>query len=307
MNKIKLVLLTGFLGAGKTTLMQSILTAYSDHKIGVIVNEFGEVNIDAVLIRRHGITMAELSNGSIFCACIKQNFLASLIEMSAKDLDYIFIEASGLADPANMTQILDSISSKTIKSYDYLGALCVIDGENFLMLYEMLPALEHQVEYSSSAIINKADLVTEDILEEISTVINRLNPAAHVFITSYCRVDIKAVIDGLTPVTREATETTNTFESRPKTFILTAEESLSSVELTDFLNEIAGDCYRIKGFSETDDGNIEISAVGVHVNCTVWPEKIAGTKIIAISAVGIKLMSSISKALENRFEGKLHF
>ena len=65
---IKLVLLTGFLGSGKTTLMQRTLEAFSDKKIGVIVNEFGSVNIDAVLLKRDGIQMAELSNGSIFCA-----------------------------------------------------------------------------------------------------------------------------------------------------------------------------------------------------------------------------------------------
>ncbi len=84
--------------------MKSILSEFSDARAGVIVNEFGEVNIDARLIEKDGIQMAELSNGSIFCACIKDKFVDSLIEMSYKDMDYIFIEASGLADPANMEQ-----------------------------------------------------------------------------------------------------------------------------------------------------------------------------------------------------------
>ena len=88
-------------------MMQEILTAYSDKKTGVIVNEFGEINIDAKLIQKDGVQMAELSNGSIFCACIKDKFVDSLIELSYKDLDYLFIEASGLADPANMNQILE--------------------------------------------------------------------------------------------------------------------------------------------------------------------------------------------------------
>lgn len=79
-------------------MMQEILTVYSDKKTGVIVNEFGEINIDARLIQKDGVQMAELSNGSIFCACIKDKFVDSLIELSYKDLDYLFIEASGLAD-----------------------------------------------------------------------------------------------------------------------------------------------------------------------------------------------------------------
>ena len=68
---IQIVLLSGFLGAGKTTLMQRLLDTYKDNKIGVIINEFGEINIDAKLVERDGIDIAELSNGSIFCACIK--------------------------------------------------------------------------------------------------------------------------------------------------------------------------------------------------------------------------------------------
>jgi len=117
-NMIKLVLLTGFLGTGKTTLMKSILDTYKD-KVGVIVNEFGEVNIDAALIKKDGIKMTELTNGSIFCACIKENFISGLIEMSAIDIEYLFIGASGLADPANMTQILNSIELRTKNKYDY--------------------------------------------------------------------------------------------------------------------------------------------------------------------------------------------
>ena len=99
---IQIVLLSGFLGAGKTTLMQRLLDTYKDHKIGVIINEFGEINIDAKLVSREGIDIAELSNGSIFCACIKDKFVDGLIAMSKTDIEYLFIEASGLADPSNM-------------------------------------------------------------------------------------------------------------------------------------------------------------------------------------------------------------
>ena len=86
---IQIVLLSGFLGAGKTTLMQRLLSSYEDHKIGVIINEFGEINIDARLVNRDGIEMAELSNGSIFCACIKDKFVDGLVAMSKKDIEYL--------------------------------------------------------------------------------------------------------------------------------------------------------------------------------------------------------------------------
>ncbi len=303
---IELVLLTGFLGAGKTTLLKAILDAYKDQKIGVIVNEFGKVNVDAVLLEKDGITMAELSNGSIFCACIKDNFLKSLIEMSQMNIDYLFIEASGLADPSNMPQILKAIEPKILKPYDYKGALCVVDAENFMDLYDMLPALEHQLEYSGSVIINKADLVENEKIAEISHKIGEVNPRAQVYITSYCKVNIMDIINGLVASSKEAEETTNTFESRPKTFVLSAESSLPFEDLKAFITEIADSAYRIKGFVKTHEGTIEVSAVGKNIELSPWTKPIKNSEIVVISSVGIKMLSLITKAIESHLKGKIH-
>lgn len=303
---IKLVLLTGFLGAGKTTLLKAILDAYEDQKIGVIVNEFGKVNIDAVLLEKDGIKMAELSNGSIFCACIKDNFLNSLIEMSQMNIDYLFIEASGLADPSNMPQILKTIGPKTLNSYHYKGALCVVDAENFLDLYDMLPALEHQLEYSGAVIINKADLVGTEKIAEVSHKIEEINSGAQVYITSFCRVDIKDVITSLVSSSKEAEETTNTFESRPKTFVLSAESSLPFEDLKAFITDIAESAYRIKGFVKTDQGTIEISTVGKNISLSSWTKQIKNSEIVVISSVGIKMLSLITKGIERHLKDKIH-
>jgi G3E family GTPase len=127
----EIILLTGFLGAGKTTFMRSLLDTYQDKKIGVIVNEFGERNIDGETLEKEGILMEELSNGSIFCACIKDNFLSSLIYLSKKDLEYVFIEASGLSDPSSIGQILETIKPKTVKPYSYKGAIGIVDADIF--------------------------------------------------------------------------------------------------------------------------------------------------------------------------------
>ena len=150
---IQIVLLSGFLGAGKTTLMQRLLDAYSDRKIGVIINEFGEINIDAKLVSRDGIEMAELSNGSIFCACIKDKFVDGLIAMSRTDIEYLFIEASGLADPSNMGEIVEGIRRETGGNLIIKGSVCVTDGVNFLDLVDMLPALSRQIKHANAVII----------------------------------------------------------------------------------------------------------------------------------------------------------
>ena len=106
MEKKELYVLTGFLGAGKTSFLLNILDNIKDKKIGIIQNEFGKINVDGEIVRRNGIEMTEISRGSIFCSCLKLSFVQALAEMSKKDLDYVFVESSGLADPSNIEEIL---------------------------------------------------------------------------------------------------------------------------------------------------------------------------------------------------------
>ena len=170
-----LILLTGFLGAGKTTLMKRLLDCYREKRIGVIINEFGSINIDARLVETDGVQMAELSNGSIFCACIKDRFVDSLIDMAARNLEYLFIEASGLADPASMEIILAGISHLTDNKLLYRGSICIADAENYRNLADLLPAIRSQTEYADAVILNKTDLIDCDDLEKVESLANAIS------------------------------------------------------------------------------------------------------------------------------------
>lgn len=296
---IKIVLLTGFLGAGKTTLMKEILNAYHHERIGVIVNDFGEINIDAKLLNQDGIKMAELSNGSIFCACIKDKFVDSLIEMSYQDFSYLFIEASGLADPANMNQIIAGIKNKVLNHYDYRGSVCIIDGESFTDLYEVLPAITSQLEYCGAAIVNKGDLIGEVELKRIFEILNSINQNVKTFVTSYCKVNVKEIVDELNPSRTEERESSNAASSRPTTFILKGLKEVPHKKLEAFLDEVSESAYRIKGFAKTVKGNFGISAVGKNIHIEQWDQDVENTEIVVISAVGIKIMSILTKSIES--------
>lgn len=304
---IQLILLTGFLGAGKTTLMTSLLSAYQDRKVGVIINEFGTINIDARLVEKEGIQMSELSNGSIFCACIKDKFVDSLIAMAHTDIEYLFIEASGLADPSNMPQILSGISHKTEDAYEYRGTLCIVDGESFLDLMDLLPVLERQVEYAEAVVINKADLVDEEQIHAVSQKIGELNPAAQILVTSYCRLDIPSLFEQVHPLPKEERDSLNTVASRPASFILKAKAVLPQEDLLAFLQQIAGDSYRIKGFLHTEQGEMEVSCVGRHIQIHPWTGEPQADVLVIISAVGIKMLSLITQALGPNLKDKLGF
>lgn len=294
---IKMILLTGFLGAGKTTLLKHLLDFYKDRPIGLIVNEFGEINIDAQLLKKDGITMSELSNGSIFCACIKENFIKSLIEMSSHDIEYLFIEASGLADPSNMQQILHTIKVQTVNPYDYAGSLCVLDGEAFIELFNLLPSVQNQLAYASAVIVNKEDLISSSMKSDIISQVQTVNPNVPLYFTSYCNINMNKLIQNLQPRVIESKDTTNTTESRPQTFIVKVNPSITIKELEGFLYGIAPYTFRIKGFARVGSTNYSISGVRSHIMIIPWKSDIPSSEIVLISAIGIGLTGILANLI----------
>ena len=302
-----LILLTGFLGSGKTTMMRRLLDNYADRRIGVIINEFGSINIDAQLVEKDGVQMAELSNGSIFCACIKDKFVESLIEMAWRNLEYLFIEASGLADPANMESILAGIAHRTDDGYTYRGSICIADAENYMDLADMLPAIRSQTEYAEAVILNKVDLVSPEELEDAKAGIRQFNETAEIYPTSYCDVDIRAIVDqmGVKNTHVEARESSNTWQNRANTFNLIGTQTIPMDNLMAFIDAIIGSSYRIKGFAVTDQGVKEISTVGKNIYINDWDKPVERNEIVVISSIGIAMLSHITKALDENLEGLL--
>lgn len=302
---IKLIVLTGFLGAGKTTLLKRLIEEYSDTNVGVLINEFGAINVDAEFVKDEGIDMVELSNGSIFCACIKDKFVESLIQMSAKNIEYLFIEASGLADPASMPDILRGIEHLLIKPYQYIHSLCVVDATRFIELSEVLVALNKQVNYSDLVIVNKADLIDDEEFYEINNLIKEINPETFVVKASYCDVNIKELINRPSGIGEESDASTNTPESRPTTVVLKGIKPIDIESLESFLREVSKSTYRIKGFLEGQDGPLEVSCVGEQVEVRQWKSAIDSAKLVVISSVGIKIISVVCEAIEKHAKDKI--
>lgn len=130
-GKTRLYVLTGFLGSGKTTLLLRLLTALEGRRVGVIQNEFGKLGIDGQILQRGDVEMVEINRGSIFCSCLKLSFVQALADMAKQNLDYLFVESSGLGDPSNYQEILDAAKELGGDQYDFQGAICLIDAVNF--------------------------------------------------------------------------------------------------------------------------------------------------------------------------------
>lgn len=185
--------IVGFLGSGKTTLLNHILRENHGLKIGVIVNDFGDINIDSMLVARQTDQQLELSNGCICCS-LEGNSLDDAIGQLAhigSTIDYIVIEASGLAEPSELLKLL--VNSKNDHArFDSMVA--VIDASNVLDTKEKHPSFMEQLSMSDIMILNKVDLVTPKLLKEIEGYLGFVNPKAHIIHATNGAVDSRLLL-----------------------------------------------------------------------------------------------------------------
>jgi G3E family GTPase len=293
---VKLLLLTGFLGAGKTTLLKKWLKETQSFRIGVLMNEFGDMGIDGRLIEENGLTLLEISGGSVFCACLKEDYILGLISLLSRDLDLVIVESSGMSDPSNMETVLTTVKEQAGKGYDYLGAVSIVDARYFLEQQKVIVAINRQIAYSNIVVVNKIDLQTEENLKKIEKSIHEINPKSCIFYSEYGNVALPEILNAISgrPIP-DAEESINTPENRLKTGVLTCEKPIPKTDFMSFVDAIKPYTYRIKGFLKSDKGNFEVSSVGTLSHYRHWPENIDKTEVVIISSVGIKIVSLVHR------------
>ncbi len=220
-NLVGITVLTGYLGSGKTTLMNHILKNNKDKHIALIVNDIGEVNIDEELIKDSGYIKKEdkgdvvpLSNGCI-CCTLKTDLLEQLDELiSSGKFDYILIEASGICEPLPIAQTIAVMNDST-RMYG-IPDICRLDNVVTVvdalrmsnefncgndLLKENLDEddienlLIEQIEFCNVIVLNKVSEVSSDQLNKVKGIIKALQPNAKIIETDYCNVDIDEMID----------------------------------------------------------------------------------------------------------------
>lgn len=299
-NKTKLYLLTGFLGAGKTTFLTNVLKDLPESKVAVIMNEFGKVGIDGTLIKKEGMELVEINRGSLFCSCLQLDFVSALIEMADRNMEYVFVESSGLADPSNIGEFLEAVEYSKGEVYDYSGAICLIDGVNFLDQVEDIETVERQLKFSHLVVISKVDLIDDNKLEDIKSKIREINDKADIVESINGNIDYDFLEkDLMEKQWIESEDTTNTPENKPKTLTLTYDGELTKEKLSQFLDIIKNDSYRIKGFFKLEDGWNQVDVVGkiIDYKQTDKGEKIS--ELVIISKIGAQIIRPIFSAWED--------
>ena len=305
-TKTKLYLLTGFLGAGKTTFLTNVLNDLSGKKVAVIMNEFGRVGIDGTLIEKDGMELVEINRGSIFCSCLQLSFVSALVEMADRGMEYVFVESSGLADPSNIGEFLEAVAVAKGDVYDYSGAICIVDGVNFLDQVQNIATVERQLKFCHLVIISKVDLIDEETLAKIKAKIREINDKAEIVESIQGKIDYNFLEKDLTAEAWVGTEdTTNSPENKPKTLVLTFAGETTQDKLTQFLDRIKLDSYRIKGFFKLADGWNQVDVVNKRIDYKQTTKNSEESELVIISKIGAQIIRPIFTAWEETVGGEM--
>ena len=233
LNKVPVLLLTGYLGSGKTTLLNRILTNNRGIRFAVIVNDIGEVNIDAALIQQGGVvsqqndSLVALQNGCI-CCTLQTDLINQLHDLVAqKAYDYIVIEASGICEPAPIAQTICSYPQMVPQfaqdGIPVLDCICSVvdalrlrdefdngDALKYVAKEEDLAALvTEQIEFCNIVLLNKAAEVSADELAHVKAILRALQPTAEIIETNFCDVEFEKILNtGLFDFDKTATSAT---------------------------------------------------------------------------------------------------
>lgn len=221
LNKtVPITLLTGYLGAGKTTLINHVLNNQEGYKVAVIVNDIGEVNIDSDLIGKGGIvqekdsSLVPLQNGCI-CCTLKVDLMQQIADIiSTGKFDYILIEASGVCEPLPIAQTITVLSDES-KKYG-LPEICRLDnvvtvvdalrlrdefncGDNLVKEEideeDIENLLIQQIEFCTKIVLNKVDELSKEEVEKLKAIIRRLQPKAEIIETNYSKVSVDKILN----------------------------------------------------------------------------------------------------------------
>jgi len=304
-------ILTGFLGAGKTSLLNHVLTSGHGKRIAVLVNDFGAVNIDASLIVNKDEEIVSLANGCICCS-LSDSLLVAAARLVRRDPppEHILIETSGVADPF---QVAQTFSDPELQPYAPLdGVVTVVDAELGPALEDnMMNLAMRQVAAADVVILNKVDLVDESGLQRARDWVAQLAPRARTLEVTYGSAPLELIlgIGGVSELSEldEAPHHHHDHSEPPfDSYTYVSNQPLGVQQLHDTLRDMPKTIFRAKGILnllEKPDYPVILQSTGSRATLTVgeaWGEREPVTQIVFIGSKG----GVDSHWLEAQLEGK---
>jgi len=308
---VPITILTGFLGAGKTTLLNRILTGNHGLRVGVLVNDFGSINVDAELVVGVDGNMISLANGCVCCQ-IRDDLVEAVVALLARPeaIEYILLEASGIADPAG---IFATFSDANLRDRIRLDSVtCVLDADQVFAHPEYPPLMElklHQVGFADMVILNKVGLAGPEQVGKVRAWLDEYFNRLRIVETDFCEVPYEILLgvgrfdaaqigrnaharNSCTDSVCHANGHQHDHSKVFSTWSYETDQPLMLEALREKMRKLPGSVYRAKGVLYTTDApqrRTVLQVVGRRVDISFqgeWGERAPRTQIVAIGAAG---------------------
>jgi G3E family GTPase len=322
---VPVTILTGFLGAGKTTLLNRILTGNHGLRVGVLVNDFGAVNIDAELVVGVDGGMVSLANGCVCCQ-IRDDLTASVAALLARPetVEYILLEASGVADPAGIFMTFTDPGLRDRIRLD--SVTCVVDADQVFAHPEYPPLLDlklRQVGFADMLILNKVSLAGSQQVEKVRAWLDEHFSRLRIVETDYCQVPYQILLGvGRFDPARAALSSPaaepggadlachddhhgHDYSKLFSTWSYQTDQPLALETLRETMRKLPGAVYRAKGVIYSADApqrRAVLQVVGRRVDISIheeWGHRAPRTQIVAIGQAGSIDASLLEKTFDS--------
>jgi G3E family GTPase len=281
-KKIPITLITGFLGSGKTTIIQNAVKSIWDKKkVAIIKNEISDLSVDALEFDNSKLNITELPNGCICCTLV--GALNESLQHIIKEYspEHIFIEASGLAKPAQIVIALDLVEQVYIDS-----VIVVLDALNYQNLKEIDKAWSSQIQrdFIDLYILNKVDQISFDDIDNIKDEIFGIHPSARIIETNDAKVPAEVLLGSdyidllrkdYTDFNKVETDDMENHNEEGWEFFVVENFRIENIEiLKKYLEGLPKSIYRIKGFFQFQNVNYIVNVVGGKANFRVLEKEL---------------------------------